>query len=99
MVNRLPMGINTLIGELGAQLSGGQIQRILLARALYQRPHILYLDEATSALDKETEQAIISQIKHLGMTQIQIAHRQETIKNAEHHYQINAHGLQRIANR
>lgn len=99
MVNRLPMGLNTLVGELGAQLSGGQIQRILLARALYQRPHILFLDEATSALDKETEQAIISQIKHLGMTQIQIAHRQETIKNAEHHYQVNAHGLLHIVNR
>ena len=92
------MGLNTFIGELGAQLSGGQIQRILLARALYQQPHILFLDEATSALDKETECMIINQIKHLEMTQIQIAHRQETIDNAKQHYRINSNGLVRIEN-
>lgn len=98
LINTLPMGLNTFIGELGAQLSGGQIQRILLARALYQQPHILFLDEATSALDKETECTIINQIKHLEMTQIQIAHRQETIDNAKQHYRINSNGLVRIEN-
>ena len=93
MINSLPMGLNTLVGELGAQFSGGQIQRILLARALYQQPLILFLDEATSALDKGTEEAISHQIKHLSMTQIQIAHRQETISQAEQHYHINKNGL------
>ena len=99
LIEKFTEKYDTKVGERGSLLSGGQIQRIGIARCLYPKSSILCLDEATSALDKETEQAIISQIKHLGMTQIQIAHRQETIKNAEHHYQINAHGLQRIANR
>ncbi len=79
----MPMGYNTLIGDMGAALSGGQRQRILLARALYKRPRILFLDEATSALDVQKERAVNEAIKGLNLTRILIAHRPETIASAE----------------
>ena len=76
---KMPMGYNTLIGDMGSTLSGGQQQRILLARALYKRPSILFLDEATSHLDNQLEQQITSAIANLQLTRVVIAHRQETI--------------------
>jgi ATP-binding cassette subfamily B protein RaxB len=79
----MPMGYNTLIGDMGAALSGGQKQRILLARALYKRPRILFLDEATSALDVQKERAVNEAIRSLNLTRIIIAHRPETIASAE----------------
>jgi ATP-binding cassette subfamily B protein RaxB len=79
----MPMGYNTLIGDMGAALSGGQKQRILLARALYKRPRILFLDEATSALDVQKEKAVNDAIRSLKLTRIIIAHRPETIASAE----------------
>ncbi len=79
----MPMGYNTLIGDMGAALSGGQKQRILLARALYKRPRILFLDEATSALDVQKERAVNEAIRSLKLTRIIIAHRPETIASAE----------------
>lgn len=78
----MPMGYNTLIGDMGAALSGGQRQRILLARALYKQPRILFLDEATSALDVQKERAVSEAIKALCLTRIIIAHRPETIASA-----------------
>ncbi len=78
----MPMGYNTLIGDMGAALSGGQKQRILLARALYKKPSILFLDEATSALDINRERAVNEAIKRLSLTRIIIAHRPETIASA-----------------
>ncbi len=78
----MPMGYNTLIGDMGAALSGGQKQRILLARALYKRPRILFLDEATSALDVQKERAVNEAIRALRLTRIIIAHRPETIASA-----------------
>lgn len=68
---------------MGNQFSGGQVQRLLLARALYQSPSILFMDEATSHLDIMNEAKISEQIKALCMTRIIIAHRSETIKQAE----------------
>jgi ATP-binding cassette, subfamily B, bacterial CvaB/MchF/RaxB len=79
----MPMGYNTLIGDMGAALSGGQKQRILLARALYKEPRILFLDEATSALDVQKERAVNEAIRSLNLTRIIIAHRPETIASAE----------------
>lgn len=79
----MPMQYGTLIGDLGNTLSGGQRQRILLARALYKNPKILFLDEATSHLDVETEIKINAALKQLNITQIIIAHREESIKMAD----------------
>jgi ATP-binding cassette, subfamily B, bacterial CvaB/MchF/RaxB len=78
----MPMGYNTLIGDMGAALSGGQKQRILLSRALYKQPRILFLDEATSALDVQKERAVNEAIRSLCLTRIVIAHRPETIASA-----------------
>ena len=78
----MPMGYNTLVGDMGTVLSGGQKQRVLLARALYKRPKILVLDEATSHLDLQREQQVNTAISALRMTRIIIAHRPETIASA-----------------
>jgi ATP-binding cassette subfamily B protein RaxB len=79
----MPMGYNTLIGDVGSGLSGGQKQRILLARALYRQPRILILDEATSHLDVANESQVNAAIKGMAMTRIVIAHRPETIAMAD----------------
>jgi ATP-binding cassette subfamily B protein RaxB len=79
----MPMGYNTLIGDMGAALSGGQKQRILVARALYKQPRILFLDEATSALDVQRERAVNEAIRSLRLTRVIIAHRPETIASAD----------------
>ncbi len=80
---KMPMGYQTLIGDMGNILSGGQKQRLLLARALYAKPKILFLDEASSHLDATNESYINQNIKRLGITVIMIAHRQETINMAD----------------
>ncbi|KTC96423.1 peptidase domain-containing ABC transporter [Legionella feeleii] len=80
---QLPMGYETLVGGMGLSLSSGQKQRILLARALYKKPKILFLDEATSHLDVVNEKSINSSLKSLKITQIVIAHRIETIQMAD----------------
>ncbi|UXK09113.1 peptidase domain-containing ABC transporter [Shewanella putrefaciens] len=82
-IAHMPMGYNSLVGDMGNQFSGGQVQRLLLARALYQSPSILFMDEATSHLDIMNEAKISEQIKNLDMTRIIIAHRPETIKQAD----------------
>ena len=78
-IQAMPMGYQTLVGDMGNILSGGQKQRILIARALYQKPKILFLDEATSHLDVAKEKEINDMIKSLNITRIIIAHRPETI--------------------
>lgn len=79
----MPMGYNTLIGDMGTVLSGGQKQRILLARALYKKPRFLLLDEATSHLDIDREALVNVAVKQLKLTRIIIAHRPETIASAD----------------
>ncbi|MDP1900113.1 MAG: peptidase domain-containing ABC transporter [Rubrivivax sp.] len=78
----MPMGYQTLIGDMGAALSGGQKQRILLARALYKRPKILLLDEATSSLDVDRERTVNHAVRQLALTRVIVAHRPETIASA-----------------
>jgi ATP-binding cassette subfamily B protein RaxB len=79
----MPMGYNSLVGDMGSSLSGGQKQRLLLARALYRQPKILFLDEATSHLDVQQEHYVNQAVQQLKMTRIIIAHRPETILSAE----------------
>ncbi len=81
-IEAMPMGYETLIGDMGTALSGGQRQRVLLARALYREPAVLLLDEATSSLDLERERAVNQAIKQLALTRIVVAHRPETIASA-----------------
>jgi ATP-binding cassette, subfamily B, bacterial CvaB/MchF/RaxB len=82
-VMRMPMGYNTLVGDMGTTLSGGQKQRVILARALYKKPRLLFLDEATSHLDTGTESLVNQAVKGLSMTRITIAHRPQTLQMAE----------------
>jgi ATP-binding cassette subfamily B protein RaxB len=79
----MPMGYNTLVGDMGTVLSGGQKQRVLLARALYRQPRILVLDEATSHLDVSRERHVNHAIQQLKLTRVIIAHRPETIASCE----------------
>ncbi|MEC5205318.1 ATP-binding cassette subfamily B protein RaxB [Vogesella perlucida] len=79
----MPMGFETLVGDMGSALSGGQKQRVLLARALYRQPRILLLDEATSHLDTHREAEVNMAIAQLQLTRIIVAHRPETIASAD----------------
>lgn len=84
VVNALPMGVHTKVGKNGIQLSGGEKQRLLIARAIYKDAPVIILDEATSALDSENERQIITNLKDYfkNRTVIMIAHRLSTVKNA-----------------
>lgn len=79
----MPMGYETLVGDMGSTLSGGQKQRVLLARALYRQPKILLMDEGTAHLDAVHERAVNQAITAMGITRIIIAHRRETIEIAD----------------
>ena len=84
-VDRLPSGLDALVGDRGVRLSGGERQRLTLARALLCRPSLLLLDEATSSLDNENERLIKEAINglHGEMTVVVIAHRLSTVRQAD----------------
>jgi ATP-binding cassette, subfamily B, bacterial CvaB/MchF/RaxB len=81
-IEAMPMAYHTLIGDMGTSISGGQKQRLLLARALYKRPQFLFLDEATSALDVDRERLVNQAVRQLNITRVIVAHRPETIASA-----------------
>ncbi len=87
---QLPNGLDTIVGERGIRFSGGQKQRLAIARALYYDPDIVILDEATSALDNETEKAVMESIDALqkSKTLIIVAHRLTTLRNCDKVFEI-----------
>lgn len=82
-LERMPMGVDTLISEYGGSVSGGQQQRILIARALANNPVMLYFDEATSALDNNAQKAINEDLKKRNITRVVVAHRLSTVMECD----------------
>jgi ABC-type bacteriocin/lantibiotic exporter with double-glycine peptidase domain len=82
-IRAMPMGLETMLTDASRVLSGGQVQRLLLARAFVQKPAVLIMDEATSALDNTTQRATMRAVRELPATRIVIAHRLSTIRHAD----------------
>lgn len=82
-IEALPMGMNTLISEGGGGFSGGQKQRLLIARALLNKPSVLFFDEATSALDNVSQKLVSDNLDRMGCTRVVIAHRLSTIRHCD----------------
>ncbi len=82
-IKQMPMGMQTLISEGKSSLSGGQAQRLIIARAIATRPRILYFDEATSALDNKTQSIVSESLENLKVTRVVIAHRLSTVIKAD----------------
>ena len=91
-INNLPKKLDNIIGENGAFLSGGQIQRIGIARALYSNPKLLILDEATNALDKDTESKLLNNLSKIcsdrGTAILTISHKDNTLKYCDKVYEL-----------
>jgi NHLM bacteriocin system ABC transporter ATP-binding protein len=85
-IKNMPMGMNTVVSEGGGTFSGGQRQRLMVARALVNKPRIIFFDEATSALDNETQRTVTESLDAMQATRIVIAHRLSTIINADKIY-------------
>lgn len=82
-IRRMPMQMSTRVPDGGIGFSGGQLQRLLLARALVREPKLLLLDEATSALDNETQRQVMANLGAAGVTRIVVAHRLSTVRDAD----------------
>jgi ATP-binding cassette subfamily C protein len=99
-IDNLPQGLKTMVGERGVRISGGERQRISIARALYREPEILIFDEATSALDNQTEAQLIETIHAVSRnrTVIMIAHRLTTLSGCDRIVEMNGGAIQKITN-
>jgi ATP-binding cassette subfamily B protein RaxB len=93
----MPMGYNSLVGDMGGVLSAGQRQRVLLARALYRDPAILVLDEGTANLDAKTEQSIVNVLRKRSITRICVAHREALVAAADRVVVLQNGGLHELA--
>jgi ABC-type bacteriocin/lantibiotic exporter with double-glycine peptidase domain len=89
-IETMPMGMFTFLSEGTSAISGGQRQRLMIARAIASRPRMLLFDEATSALDNRTQAIVSSSLENLKATRIVIAHRLSTIMNADRIYVLKA---------
>jgi len=78
-IDAMPMQFNTIVGSLGMALSGGQRSRVLLARALYRQPQILFLDETFDQLDLARERSITDGLRKTGIGLVIVSHRPETV--------------------
>lgn len=85
-IKNMPMGMHTIVSERGGNFSGGQRQRLLIARSMIKKPRILLFDEATSALDNRTQDIVSRSLEGLNATRVVIAHRLSTIINADRIY-------------
>ena len=82
-INQMPMGLHTVLSENSGTISGGQQQRILIARAIVNKPKIIFFDEATSALDNVTQSMVCDSLERLKATKVVIAHRLSTVMNCD----------------
>ncbi|MCH7993426.1 MAG: NHLP bacteriocin export ABC transporter permease/ATPase subunit [Planctomycetes bacterium] len=85
-IQAMPMGLHTIVSEGGTNFSGGQRQRLFVARALVSRPKILLMDEATSALDNRTQAIVSESLRRRNVTRVVVAHRMSTIRDADRIY-------------
>jgi ABC-type bacteriocin/lantibiotic exporter with double-glycine peptidase domain len=85
-IRALPMGMHTVITEASAAFSGGQVQRMIIARALVGKPRLLIFDEATSSLDNVTQAVVTQSLSQLAVSRVVIAHRLTTVRQADRIY-------------
>ena len=99
-INNLPENLNTIVGENGTKLSGGQVQRIGIARALYHKKKIIFLDEFTSSLDNQTETELLEYLKEISneTTIILVTHRKQPLKICDEIYEIENKVLKKVNN-
>ncbi|MEA3000327.1 MAG: ATP-binding cassette, subfamily bacterial CvaB/MchF/RaxB [Sphingomonadales bacterium] len=95
----MPMGYESLVGDMGSALSGGQRARVLIARALYRNPRVLVIDEGTAHLDVEMENRVNASLRRLGITRVIVSHRPETIAFADRVYRLHEGRIAEVASR
>ena len=87
------MAYETRIGDLGSALSAGQVQRVLLARALYREPRLLLLDEFTSGLDEDTERLVVASVARLSATRVVVTHSEAVMRAADRVFELSGQRL------
>jgi ATP-binding cassette subfamily B protein RaxB len=92
-IEEMPMAYETRIGDLGSALSAGQMQRILLARALYRKPRLLLLDEFTSGLDENTERLVVASVARLRATRVVVTHSDTVTRTADRVFELSGQRL------